>query len=134
MKNGPYILLLAPKDYPGKKYRNKYVYEHHLVWWKFTKQLIPKGFEIHHKNGDHKDNRINNLQLLTSSQHKKEHGKIRKEKALLNFICVSCKKEHKLKGSVVRTKQKKNRFGLFCSRACLFLWQKGKPRSMFQGG
>ena len=33
MKNGDYILVKAPTNYPGKKYRNKYCYEHHLVYW-----------------------------------------------------------------------------------------------------
>ena len=33
MKNGKYILVKAPANYLGKKYRNKYVYEHILNYW-----------------------------------------------------------------------------------------------------
>lgn len=31
MKNGDYILVIAPDWYRGKRYRGKYCYEHHLV-------------------------------------------------------------------------------------------------------
>ena len=31
MKSGNYILIKAPDNYPGKKYRGKYCYEHHYV-------------------------------------------------------------------------------------------------------
>jgi hypothetical protein len=31
-------------------------------------------FDVHHRNGNHKDNRISNLQLLTHSEHMKHHA------------------------------------------------------------
>ena len=43
MKNGPYEMVIAPEEYPGRRYRNRYVYEHQLVWWKNTGKLVPKG-------------------------------------------------------------------------------------------
>ena len=33
MINGDYILVVAPDDYPGVRYREKYCYEHYLVYW-----------------------------------------------------------------------------------------------------
>lgn len=73
MKNGPYILVVAPEEYPGKKYRGRYIYEHHFVWWQATGEVLPKGIEIHHINGKHKDNRLKNLARVTSLQHRQFH-------------------------------------------------------------
>ena len=73
MRNGPYLFVIA-LDYPGKKYRGRYIYEHHLVWWKNTGQPVPEGYVVHHKNEDMHDNRFENLELIESEQHKKLHG------------------------------------------------------------
>jgi len=36
--------------------------------------FIPAKMHIHHKNGDHKDNRVENLQLVTAKEHGDIHG------------------------------------------------------------
>jgi len=74
MRNGPYLLVHATGDYPGKKYRNRYVYQHHFVWWAQTGQVVPHGFVVHHKNENMHDNRYENLELIESERHKKLHG------------------------------------------------------------
>ncbi len=74
MKNGPYELVIAPDDYPGMKYRDRYCYEHHLVWWENTGTLVPEGHLLHHRNGDHRDNRFENLHLLHIGNHGKYHA------------------------------------------------------------
>ena len=48
MKNGPYILVAALETYPGKKYRGKYCYEHHMVWWKKHKQITKENTKPNH--------------------------------------------------------------------------------------
>ena len=50
-----------------------YVKEHHLVWWENTGQRVPKGFILHHKDHDKTNNDISNLQLMSRSEHLKEH-------------------------------------------------------------
>lgn len=87
MKNGPYIMIIAPNDYPGKLYRNKYIYEHHYVWWKYKNKIIEKGFIIHHKNHNKHDNSIENLEILSIKEHNKLH--IRKTK-LIELVCGYC--------------------------------------------
>ena len=52
---------------------------HQWVWITFVGQ-IPKGYDVHHKNGIKTDNRIENLELIESSLHRKKHFKERKEK------------------------------------------------------
>lgn len=72
MRNGNYELVLAPEDYPGRKYRGRYCYEHRLVVWQKTGQL-PDDLVIHHINENKRDNRISNLQVLTREEHTHLH-------------------------------------------------------------
>ena len=50
-------------------------FEHRLVWERI-KGKIPEGYVIHHKNGNKKDNRIENLELLSKDSHAKRHSEI----------------------------------------------------------
>lgn len=47
---------------------------HQWVWITFVGE-IPKGYDIHHINGNPKDNRVENLCLIESSKHKSIHLK-----------------------------------------------------------
>jgi hypothetical protein len=119
MKNGPYNLVIAPKDYPGMKYRGRYAYEHTVEWWKYYKTTPPKGYEIHHINGDHRDNKIENLKLLTSFDHKKVHGELRSTKVRIYLKCAYCKTEFFMCRSDYSSKIKRSKSGkLYCSRKC----------------
>ena len=117
MKNGPYTLIVSPENYPGKKYRNRYVYEHRLVWWKNTGNLIPENYDIHHKNGVKTDNRFSNLELIQGNTHSKIHALSQKRKIKL-LICDFCGKpfQRRIKNYNPRVKLGKKTF--FCSRSC----------------
>ena len=52
MINGNYEFITAPENYPGKKYRDKYCYEHVFVWWQNTGTIAGKGNVIQHINGN----------------------------------------------------------------------------------
>ena len=47
---------------------------HRLIWEDFWKTEVPKGYVIHHKNGDKLCNCILNLQLMRVSDHHKLHN------------------------------------------------------------
>ena len=102
---------------PGRKH----AYEHRLVWEREFGP-IPDGHHVHHKNGNKRDNRIENLELLKSSDHHSHHfleqGATPEHKArarknvmsawsampVLDLTCVVCgsffqKKQHLTRGA-----------------------------------
>lgn len=46
----------------------------HIFVWEYYNGVIPKGYEIHHKDFDKSNNDISNLELLTISEHRKLHA------------------------------------------------------------
>lgn len=65
-----YVLVCDP-DHPLAQ-KNGYVYEHRKVWFD-SHGPIPPNHQIHHKNHDPSDNRLENLECLSNSAHQIEH-------------------------------------------------------------
>ena len=57
----------------------KYVREHILVMEKKLGHPIPKGYNVHHINGNTRDNRPENLELYSIGEHRRIHAAIRRE-------------------------------------------------------
>lgn len=57
----------------GSRKNNKKTYEHRIVWEKYYGK-IPKGYVIHHIDGNKLNNKIENLQLMLLSEHAKMHA------------------------------------------------------------
>ena len=89
MKNGPYELVIAEPGYPGVKYRGRYCYEHHSVWWKSKGNVPAKGEIVHHLDGNKRNNSIENLSLMPEAQHLSLHGKERGIQCL-ELKCPAC--------------------------------------------
>lgn len=113
MKNGNYELIIAPEYYPGIKYRKRYAYEHVIVWWKYYGKLPEKNMIIHHKNGNYRDNKIENLELMTRSDHTKHHYK---PPPIVEIICKYCNKLFKLELRKYKSRIKSGQKNFFCCR------------------
>ena len=47
---------------------------HRLIYESYYNMEIPKGFQIHHRNNNPLDNHIENLEMLSQSEHMKHHA------------------------------------------------------------
>lgn len=46
----------------------------HVIEWERHNGIIPRGFQVHHRNGDKQDNRVENLELVDATTHKRLHS------------------------------------------------------------
>lgn len=76
---------------------------------------------VHHINGKHKDNRIENLELTNRHDHGVHHSK---PKSMVIVQCSYCKKFIELKKPYVDYRMKKGQYEFFCDKSC-----SGKTRS-----
>jgi hypothetical protein len=66
-----YVLVYAPNHIYADK--DGFIQEHRLVVERDIRRVLWPHEHIHHINGDRKDNRRENLDIMTSSEHCKEH-------------------------------------------------------------
>ena len=114
-KNHPAIYLdsVGYLSYSGGKGRvHRYIMEEHL-----GRKLGSKE-HVHHINGIKTDNRIENLEVLTESDHHKKHPT---PKMGVYKKCLNCE------GPMYVIQCRKN-IAKFCSSKCYFTMKKGKPR------
>ena len=69
-----YKRLSLGKDEQGKRILQD---EHRFIMEQHLKRKLKRNEVVHHINGDKLDNRIENLQIMTLSEHSRFHQKIR---------------------------------------------------------
>lgn len=73
--SGGYKLVKKPGHHRADS--KGYVLEHIVVWEKAHCQSVPDGYVVHHINGIKTDNRPDNLQLMSASEHSIYHNQHR---------------------------------------------------------
>ena len=66
-------LIAVPFGHPNARYDGTML-EHRWIMIQHIGRPLKENEEVHHINGNSMDNRIENLQLLTTKEHNKLHG------------------------------------------------------------
>ena len=88
------------KPYFKYSWKNGYIYEHRYIMYIYLSILngkpiyLSKYDDIHHRNNNKQDNRIENLELISKKQHTSYHNPI---KDRTNTFCNLCKSKTTVK-------------------------------------
>lgn len=77
LRTDGYISVFVPNHPTATK--DGFVLKHRLVMEQHLGRLLEKGEDVHHINGIRNDNRIENLQILSHSDHTRLHWKLKGE-------------------------------------------------------
>lgn len=113
IRKGDYKYALVP-NHPNST-NNGYVLEHRIVMENHLGRLLTKDEVVHHINGNRKDNRLENLQLMNNKEHNRFHGS--KGISMVKIKCPICNKvfdREKRRTHLIN----KKRIGTFCSKSC----------------
>lgn len=68
------VMVYAPGDPHATLMGGTHAYEYRLIASEKIGRPLAKNEIVHHINGDHTDNRPENLEVMTQSEHIREHG------------------------------------------------------------
>lgn len=115
IKYGKYLRVILP-EHPNATKRG-YVSLHRVVMENSLGRVLEKNEIVHHKNGNGYDNRIENLEVLSRSEHTSLHRKLITKDSrwgkMVIYNCNNCNKEFK---RPYRARDEKSKH--FCSNHC----------------
>jgi hypothetical protein len=119
-----YTYILSPNHPRATK--DGYVLEHILIYEQYYKVCILPGGVVHHKNRIRNDNRLENLELLSTNQHAKHHHKGRLTD-MDGRKCVICGSDKTRLLKSGRPTWRRNKNGqMLCARCHLREWWREK--------
>lgn len=85
------------RDHP-KRTKNDYVLHHRVVMENMLGRMLTDNEIVHHINGNKKDNRESNLEVMDDSSHARHHM-TKQDKKMCEFSCPWCSKTFILQAS-----------------------------------
>jgi len=113
VKRGDYRLAVV-KEHP-KANKHGYVLLHRIVMENHLNRLLGEGEIVHHINHDKLDNRIENLQMMSNSEHVRLHKST--GKTTVNLKCPWCGSLFSREKRQTHLIKRKNKFTC-CSKKC----------------
>jgi len=110
---GNYLFAIV-RGHPNA-YAHDYILLHRVIMENHLGRLLEPYEVVHHKNENTKDNRIENLELMTEIQHKRLHKTL--GKTMVELKCPSCGKIF-IKEKRLSHLQSNKRIFDSCSRSC----------------
>lgn len=119
--------LLKPNNsgYNRVRTNNNYRLYHRFVYEEYYHVCLLYWIDIHHKNGDKTDNRIENLLPIMKS----EHTKLEKTKDKTDRFCVKCSKKTSIKNNGYEGWYGNSVDGWICNRCYMVEYRKKTVKS-----
>lgn len=125
VSKGGYVYALVP-EHP-KATKNGYVLEHRIVMENILNRPLLDNEDIHHIDGNGRNNNPNNLEIKKRGDHQRfhMHQRFPNGQAKIHLICANCGKEFD-RNANQRPEVKKAK-NAFCSRRCNGIYGKNHP-------
>jgi hypothetical protein len=107
------------QSYVRIRKNGKQIGEHRVIMEDFFGRRLEHNEIIHHKNGNIRDNRIENLELLTNEEHCAMHQ--RDDKCYITVTCYNCGRKIRIREKLYNWKMHHGQKNIFCSRSCTMI-------------